>query len=287
MFLWVTLIFIIPNAAVYIARSFIKTGTQEALRFTFAELDREFMNKCSDARKTIKQPDSMTFWNMNSGDDGFMEVGGSSRSVYEYFREMYSFSEPLRIEYAEKKWAHQKEYLNKLFRQQRIAEYLALLSPSELYRNSVSALCRTDISSYTRFMDQTRRYREAFIRFFLEKKIFSSFAYFTREDPSSFMTIDQIVKIRSGDRFQTLREYQAWMNTHKDSLSPIFHVDIPGTNPLEYAPLDQSDVPKFRRETSSIAHDLKRTFPYLAGLALGCVLLFYLSFVSFTRYDAR
>jgi len=287
LFLWVTFMFIIPNAAVYAARSFIKTGAQENLRFALTDLDQEFNSACAEYRKTITQPDTWIFWNMNGGGDGYMELGGCSRSLNEFYRQLYTFSEPLRIEYAEKKWAIQQTYMNQLDGQRKFAEKLSLLSPSELFQQTVSALCRTDVDSHYHFMERTRLFREELIRYFMDRKIFSSYAYFTRQDPQSFMTFDEIVKIRSGGMFQTLQEYIEWTKTHNRNSIPLSKVAIPGTNPQEYAPLDQSDVPKFEWDPSSIAGDLRRTLAKIAGLALGCVALFFLSFVSFTRYDAR
>jgi ABC-type transport system involved in multi-copper enzyme maturation permease subunit len=288
LFLWVTSVFIVPNGAIYLAQSFSKTDTEENLRFAFNELDREFQQKCSDFQKKLPPPDWMMHWNMNGGGDGFMELAGSSRSMNEFHRLMNAYSEPLRIEYADKKWALQSIYLDKLDRQRKLADHLALLSPSEVFQQAASALCRTDVSSYSFFMDETRRYREQLINFFREKKIFESFAYFTHEDPAKFMTADEIVRIRTGGRFQTLREYTAWAEAqHTWSFAPLRKVDIPGTNPYQYASLDLSDVPQFHGKPPSLAGDVKRSLPGLAGLALGGLLLFFLSFVSFSRYDAR
>jgi hypothetical protein len=287
LFLWVTFVFIIPNTAVYAARSFLKTDTRENLGFALADLDREFEKKCEEYQKTLPEPDWMMHWNMNSMGDGFLELAGSSRSMNEWHRQMNIFSEPLRIEYAEKKWALQQAYLNKLDRQRKLAEHLALLSPSEVFQQAVSALCRTDVPSYYRFMDGTRRYREELIGYFRGKKRFESFQYFTRQDPASFMTADEIVKTRTGGRFQTLQEYGEWAKANNSDFTPLWKVEIPGTDNTAFNPLDLSDVPKFRWEPQSLESDVKRSLTDFAGLALGCIVLFYLAFVSFTRYDAR
>ncbi len=177
-------------------------------------------------------------------------------------------------------------YLNKLDRQRKIAERLALFSPSEVFQQAASALSRTDAPAYGRFMDQTRRYREILITYFRDKKIFESFKYFTREDPAKMLTADEIVRIRTGGRFNSLQEYDSWANEHNGDFSPLRKVDIPGTSPWSYSPLDQSDVPKFQFEPSTLAGDVKRSFGHIAGLAFGALLLFFLSFVSFSRYDA-
>ena len=287
LFLWVTTVFIIPNAAVYLAQSFVKTDTEENLRFAFAELDREFNKKCEAYETTLPRPDWMMNWNMNGMGDGGVELAGCSRSMHERYRQMNSFSEPLRVEYAEKKWAFQKKYLEKLDRQRLFAERISLLSPTEVFQQASSSLCRTDASAYFRFMDMTRRYRDQLIGYFRDKKIFSSYTYFTREDPAKFLTADEIVRVRTGGQFQNLREYDAWAQTHNGSFVPLRKVEIPGTDPWNFKPLDLSGTPKFQMETPPLVNDVKRSLGNLAGLALGGVLLFFLSFVSFSRYDAR
>ncbi len=285
--LWVSFVFIIPNAAIYLAQSFVKTDTEDNLRLAFGDLDSEYWKKCETCRNNLSRPDWMMNWNMNGMGDGGAERGGCSRSMNEYNRQLNAYSEPLRIEYAEKKWTLQQAYLNKLDRQRKIAERLALFSPSEVFQQAASALSRTDAPAYGRFMDQTRRYREILITYFRDKKIFESFKYFTREDPAKMLTADEIVRIRTGGRFNSLQEYDSWANEHNGDFSPLRKVDIPGTSPWSYSPLDQSDVPKFQFEPSTLAGDVKRSFGHIAGLAFGALLLFFLSFVSFSRYDAR
>jgi hypothetical protein len=286
LFLWVVFVFIIPNAAVYTAKSFTRTGTQENLKFAFAELDRAYDKECEEYRNTLPQPDAWIHFNMNAYGE-YREIAGCSTSLNEFYRQLSAYSEPLRCRYADKKWILQKEYLGKLDRQRKIAERLALLSPSELFQQAASALCGTDVSSYDRYMESTRRYRDELIRFFEDKRIFSSFLYFTGQDPASFMTIDEIFRTRSGGRFQSLQEFGQWAQTHNGDNSPLFKVDIPEGNMTSFKPLDQSDVPKFHEDPLPLMGDVKRSLPNIAGLIIGCVVLFFMAFVSFTRYDAR
>lgn len=287
LFVWVTTVFIIPNAAVYVGQSFIKTDSEDNLRFAFSELDKEFDDRVNAHEKTLPRPDWMMNWNFNGEGDGGAELAGCTRSMHERYRMLYSFSEPLRIQYAEKKWALQKKYMEKLDRQRLLAERLALFSPTEIFQQAASALCRTDVPSYYRFMEETRQYREQMIRFFTDKKIFESYRYFTREDPAKFLTADEIVRIRTGGQFQNLQEYEAWGQTHNGSFTPLRKAEIPGTNPWSFSPLDQSDVPKFINATEPLAKDARRSLGNLAGLGFCGILLFFLSFVSFSRYDAR
>ncbi|MCE5251679.1 ABC transporter permease subunit [bacterium] len=287
LFIWVAAVFVVPNASVYVAKSFIATESQENLRYALNDLDRNFSTKVREYRQTLDQPDWWMNWNMNSYGDGYMEVSGNTRSLMELYRKLCQYSEPLRIQYADEKWAIQKAYLDKLDRQRLFAEWLSLLSPSEMFRQSVSAMCRTDVPAHYHFLDKAREYREELIQFFRDKDMFASYEYFTRQDPKTFMTADEIVRIRTGGEFKTLREYGEWAQLHNGDFKPLRKVDIPGTDLWKYEPLDLSGVPQFRWESSTFAYDVNNSLIRLALLLLGDVILFYLAFISFIRYDVR
>jgi ABC-type transport system involved in multi-copper enzyme maturation permease subunit len=287
LFVWVTFVFIVPNLSVYLARSFIHTGSRENLQYALDNINSDFDEKCSEYQKQLERPDWYVNWNMRAGEDGYKEVSGGSRSLMEYYREQYQFTEPLRIDYADTKWALQKSYLDRLDKQRTFAERISLISPAEVFKLIASSLCCTDVNSHFRFLESTREYREELIMFFEDEKTFASFEYFTRQPPETFMTADEIVRTRSGGRFQALSEYNEWARLHNGDFSPLWKVDIPGIVWDEVQPLDLSNVPKYQWEPSTITDELKMSFNKLAALALVCILLFYLSFISFTRYDVR
>ena len=56
---------------------------------------------------------------------------------------------------------------------------------------------------------------------------------------------------------------------------------------LDYPPLDLSDVPQFTREPVLFIAEMKKTLFKISAMILCGIVLFYLSFVSFTRYDVR
>jgi len=287
LFFWVFFVFIVPNLAVYMAESLKKVQSYDNLQYVLQDLDKEFGNKCHEYSKTLGQPDSGIIWNMSGGSDGRLILTGCSKSKMEHFRKQYAFSEPLRIRYADKKWNLQKAYLDDLDEQRNFAEMIALISPSEIFRLISASLCRTDVASHYRFMDGTRRYRDGFIDFFRSKNIFSSFIYFTPQPPETFMTADEIVRIRSGGEFKTREEYYKWCNVHGWTYAPLRKVEIPGTNYGEYPFLDLSDVPVFQRQSENILVGLKQVFIKVAALVIVSIIFFYLSFLSFLRYDVR
>jgi len=294
LFFWVFFVFIIPNLSVYMAESFIKVQSQDNLQYALDDLNREYGNKCSEYEKTLERPDWGMHWYFIGGSDGNKEIYGASKSQMEFHKKQNEFTEPLRIDYADKKWAFQKGYLDELDKQKNLAETLSLISPSELFRLVSSAICKTDVNSHYRFMDRTRIYREELINYFKDKKIFSSFSYFTPVPPETFMTADEIVMIRSGGEFKNNQEYREWVRNEqakgtsmRSIFAPLGKVDIPETDPNAYSYLDLSDVLMFQMRSGDILNDLKENILKISALILISIFLFYLSFISFIKYDVR
>ena len=150
-----------------------------------------------------------------------------------------------------------------------------------------ASLCRTDVASHYRFMERVRHYREQFIDFYKDRKIFSSFMYFTPQPPETFLTADEVVRIRTGGQFKTFDEFREYFKTHAVTFVPLRKVEIPGTVFEEYPYLNLSDVPVFQWQGSDILLDLKQVLMKVAALAIVGIVLFYLSLLSFLRYDVR
>ena len=289
LFIWVSVVFIIPNLSVYAAQSFVKVRSQENLDSALGELNTNFSEKRQEYRERITTPDIwFMHFNHNSGGDGFRELAGTAKKTYEFYRQLNVYSEPLRVDYADKKWPIQKAYLDELENQQKLAEVLSLLSPSEVFRLAASSLSGTDVDAHYKFLNRTRIYREELIQFFKEEKIFDSFLYFTRVPPEKFKTADEIMQISTEGQFQTVDEYRTWAQNRSDIFS-VFKVRLPEpeTRSEYYSSLDLSNVPKFQFKPNNIMGDLKNSLTKIAALIIVSILLFYLSFISFVKYDVR
>jgi ABC-type transport system involved in multi-copper enzyme maturation permease subunit len=287
LFFWVFFVFIVPNLAVYLAESWKKVQSYDNLQYVLQDLDKDFQNKCDEYVGTLEPPDWYMNWNMNRSSDGRLIITGNTKSSMERYRKQHEFTEPLRVDYADKKWLLQKAYLEDLNEQRILAERISLVSPSEVFCLVCASLCRTDVASHYRFMNRVRRYREQFIDFYKERKIFSSFLYFTPQPPETFLTADEIVRIRTGGEFKTFDEFREWLKTHTVTFVPLRKVEIPGTIFGEYPYLNLSDVPVFQWQDSNVLFDLKQAFMKVAALIIVSIILFYLSFLSFLRYDVR
>lgn len=289
LFIWVSVVFIVPNLAVYAAQSFVKVRSQENLNSALGELNREFGEKQQEYRQRITTPDVwFMHFNHNGGGDGYRELAGTADKTYEFYRQLNAYCEPLRVDYADKKWPIQKAYLDELESQRSLAEVLSLLSPSEIFRLAASSLCRTDVDAHYSFLDRTRIYRDELIQFFKEEKIFDSYQYFTRVQPEKFRTADEIIQITTEGRFQTVAEYGAWAQNRSDIFS-VFKAQLPEPERRNsyYSPLDLSNVPKFQFKPNKIMDDLKNSIAKISVLIIASILLFYLSFISFIHYDVR
>ncbi len=263
LFCWVFFVFIMPNLSIYMAESLKRVQSYDNLQYVLQDLDKDYRKKCSEYSDALEQPNWRSFWNYFGGSDGSLLIGSTSKAQMERHRKLHEYTEPLRIDYANKKWAIQKVYLDSLESQRNFAETISLVSPSEVFRLVCASLCCTGADGHYRFMDRTQRYRNEFIDFYRDKKIFSSFTYFTPVPPEKFLTAEEITK----------------MSDNKEN--------IPGRNIDKYPYLDLSDIPRFQRRSSNVLTDVKDAVGKSALMIIVSIVLFYLSFLSFLRYDVR
>lgn len=280
--LWVIFLFIIPNLSNYSAKSFVNVGSIENLKFEINELDDEFSRKTGEYEKKLPKPDWDMAWNFEGSNDGFNIIAGASESFFEKRKLLMEYAEPLRVDYADKKWGFVRAYLTKLENQQKFAQYLSFLSPSEIFKESVNRLCGTSAEDHYKFLDQTRKYREDLIRYYKDNNFFSSYLYFTRQDPKSFMTADEMVKALTNGEIKTLTD----LNSHKNPWS-LFKGTLPDCDWHKWESIDRSQFPEFSYRSSGFSEDIRHSLIYIGVLFALALLLFHLSFRAFIRYDVR
>jgi ABC-type transport system involved in multi-copper enzyme maturation permease subunit len=291
LFVWVVFVFLIPNVAANFAESFVRVQSRDNLDRVLVDIDRELGKKTSQAYKAAGLPEGWSSWYYSGGYDGGLETYGNPRPGFELFRRRAEISEPLRIQYADKRWALQESYLASLARQARSAEKLSFVSPASIFRTIASAVCATDLASHENLMDRVRQYRETFIRYLEAKNIFSSFRWITPAPPESFLpTEDAVIEKRTGGEFKTSRAFWAWRKQQKDqwaAFQKAFKVRLPGDGPEDFPYLDVSDMPRFQDQPMVLFSGLDSSVVDLGLLVIEIVLLFYLGYVAFLRYDVR
>jgi hypothetical protein len=253
-------------------------------------MDKARDEQISKRARSLSEPDWYFSKYSYTGEDGDTESYGCSRSYFEWKRQLAAFSEPLRIEYADRKWAPQKAYLDSLDHQAKSSEELSRVSPAGLFRSIAAALCATDRHAYEAEIDQAREYRETFIRYLQGKNAFSSFRWLTAAPPGSFKTADELAALRSGGKFKNLRAWGDWALRQKDFMAPfnvLNVVKIPGEEPDDYPYMDVSDMPRFLARPHSLLSGLAESAQEIGLLLIEAIFLFYLSYVAFLRYDVR
>jgi hypothetical protein len=139
-------------------------------------------------------------------------------------------------------------------------------------------------------MDRTRQYRETFVRWLRGKDIFTSFRWLTPADPASFRTEDELIEMRTGGEFKTAKDFDAWASRQTDARTrwlKLSTVDLNGDGPEDYPFLDVSDMPRFEVREAALLSGLEPSVLWVGFLLVEAVLLFYLGYVAFIRYDVR
>jgi ABC-type transport system involved in multi-copper enzyme maturation permease subunit len=290
LFFWVFFVFLIPNVSANFAESFVRVQSRDNLDRVLADLDRELLQTTRASFKAQGLAEGYNCWYCWSGEDGGLETYGNDQQTFEIFRRQAEISEPLRLQYADKRWALEKAYLDSLVRQARTAERLSLASPTGIFRTIASAICATDRGSYENHMDRTRQYRETFIRYLEAKNIFSSFRWITPASPESFRAEDELVEKRTGGEFKTSQAFSAWREQQKDqwaAFQKLFKVKLPGDGPQDFPFLDISDMPRFPDQPAALLSGLEASIMNVGLLVMEAILLFYLGYLAFIRYDVR
>ena len=290
LFIWVFFIFIVPNVSAYMAESFVPVQSRDNLDRVVNDMDRNLTSQTQERQKAQNLPTGINCQWCNWGDDGLLETYGNSRADFEIMLRKITISEPLRIEYADRKWAPQKSYLDSLIRQSRVAERISMISPAGLFRVIAEAVCSTGVRARESDMVQARRYRETFIDFLRNKNVFASYRYITAAPPETFRTEDQLVEIRSGGEFKTVREYDEWAAKQKDRFAAwrkLNKVTAYGDRPDDFPFLNVSDMPRFQGRSKTFASGLADSVVQISVLLIECVFLFALGYVAFIRFDVR
>jgi ABC-type transport system involved in multi-copper enzyme maturation permease subunit len=291
LFLWVFLVFLVPNMASYAAESFVPAKSRDNLEGVIKDMDKGLRERQVEATKSLPEPDWAINWWMSSADDGRRESYGCTASYFEYKRRQVSIEVPMLIDNADRKWPSQEAYLASLSRQARIAEYAAMVSPAGIFRAVAGALCGTDRGAVERRMDDVRRYRETFVSYLRAKDIWSKYEWITPVPPAKMFSADVMVEKLSGGRFKTKAAYEKWRDAQSDfraQWNALQAGKLEGSTPSEFPTLVASDMPRYIEKRAGIAGSLEGGAAVSLGLiAIECLFLFALAYVAFIRYDVR
>jgi ABC-type transport system involved in multi-copper enzyme maturation permease subunit len=263
---WVWFVFLVPAIINFGVESFIKTELYENVSYALEGIDRDYSAIHREKYGEILQDEGLegtTWWNATGGMDGYFETSGTPLEVMEFERRIRAWSEPVRIEYADRKWIIQKEYLDGLIRQGDWQKNLSWLSPSMIFEQISAGLCRTEMNAFLGFMDEVHTYREILIEYFQENSWFDSYRYITAQPVDQIATFEEYRNIAQSGNIP-----DCWSNNN---------------NPA----LDLSDIPIFRYQSAGLSDLINEGLFRMIALLAGCFMLFVLTQWSFNKYDIR
>jgi len=225
---------------------------------------------------------------------GILTIHGNPPETVEYYRQLTAYAIPLQIEYAQRLWNMEKQRIDELNKQAKLANVLSAISPTTIYKMILAALAGTDQADYENFLNVARTYRLQLIDYIKSLGGFSSDKYFmqydynpTDEEIRLFREITQLFQkmeslYQQPDSQEELQRLYQRLREIRGQLYQYYE-DFP----LEARKLDLSDMPRFQYTPLDISKDLKRSLWNLGLLIFLNILGFLIAHVSFLRYDVR
>jgi ABC-type transport system involved in multi-copper enzyme maturation permease subunit len=274
LFIWSFLLFMLPNAASWIAKNISPVKDYKMLQFETGQIDKQWRDvQSKEVEKTLQNENLklMGYSICMGGDmDGGQLVYFTLRPTMEYERRKKELANPVLLENCARKWAIQSDYLQEVYRQERIVRYLTSLSPAGILKQIAASLCRTGTDSEVQFMNQARQFQDVFFGYYVQNRIFSSYEYFTSQKESDF----------PNNREEVSMQVSRFMEEHSNLKSVMDYRNAMGT-------VDTQNLPRFTYAQPTLGNDLYRQLYLIAGILVACILLFWFSFVSFIKYDVR
>ncbi len=266
LFIWCFLLFLLPGTMAYLGKNIVKSENYNIVKLNMGDLESEYWKKFGEVWNKMEKETGLYEHNCNVCSDYMMIFTPIEHT--DFRRRMNAETGPLELEYASQKWRIQEAYLNQLYHQQEMIKYLSCLSPSEILKYVAASLCRSDIGNHIDFMDQARTYRDLFYNYYREHRIYSSFEYFTPQKESSIPKTQE----------EGNQQYEQWRLSAKPQST--FDFSSMGT-------INTSGLPRFAYKEKSIASELSDQLWLLTGMIFACILLIWITYRSFIRYDIR
>jgi ABC-type transport system involved in multi-copper enzyme maturation permease subunit len=260
LFIWCFLLFLLPNAASWIGKNISPVKDYKQLQFETLQIDKHYWDvQSNEVEETLKN-ENLTligWYNCWGRDwDGANALLFTPRPSMEYERRKKELAAPILLANCDRKWAIQSDYLQQVYRQEKTVRYLTCLSPAGIFKQLAAVLCHTGMDSDVHFLNQARQFQDVFYSYFVQNKIFSSYAYITMQKEEELPN--------------------DWDEARAQANSG-----------LSYGYADTQSFPRFAYVQPTLGNDLYEQLYLIAGILIACILLFWFSFISFIKYDVR
>jgi ABC-type transport system involved in multi-copper enzyme maturation permease subunit len=271
LFIWCFLLFLLPGVMSYLGKNIVKSQNYSIVKLNTGDIDGEFWKKYAEIQKQVEKETGTQGHSCNvcaGWNYGSIMMCFTPLEFMKLERRMHELVAPTVLDYATKKWQLQQAYLQQLYRQQKVIKYLSCLSPSEILKYVSASLCKSDMESHVDFMDKARNYRNQFFTWYKEHGIYSSYSYFSPTKES------EIPK----NWEEANAAYGRWQSEAKpESTFDLSSLGFVST----------TELPRFVYTDRNIISGLADQLWIFAALIAACIVLVWVTFRSFLKYDIR
>lgn len=271
LFIWCFLLFLLPATMTYLGKNLAKSENYSIVKLNMGDVEGEFWKKYEEINKQTEKETGTVEHNCMMCADwnyGTVMMLFTPMEHMEFTRRMHEKIGPIVLDYATKKWHLQEAYLNQLYHQQKMIKYLSCFSPSEILKYVAASLCRSDMENHVDFMDQARKYREIFFSYYKEHKVYASFDYFTPQKESEIPRTQE----------EAVKQSEDWVKNAKPESTFDF-------SSIGY--VNTANLPQFSYKEKNIISGLADQLWILTAMVTACIILIWITYRSFIKYDIR
>lgn len=285
--LWVTTVIVLPNIAVYVARQIVEIPDKTTIdRQSQSLLDQwaADMGRYAEAHPNPQRQIMQSLSGEFSTDDiQVLRRTERNRSVYtgswplansyifgpremvQWYLDGSIYGHNLKMTYEDQIEKLYHDYQLKLEKQASIARTLSMMSPSWLFKHTVSDFAGTGEGEYIRFLEGVSRYRGVLINYMKDRGGLDTYLLFTRKPVDAFPTARELVLLSKSGGDEAIKAVADY----------------------SFDPLDLSDMPRYKQADADIAASLKAILPNIGIMIVLSLILFVSAWVSFLRADVR
>ena len=184
MFLWIVLIFIYPNASLFMVNRFVET--EEKIEQADREIS-QIMEGFQREKAKLRDPFTWPFllkgsWGGTSISKDVTYIAAESEPEISTVKTYYQELEPQRLRAVESAWLVRKHAYSETFvRKSETARTALRFTPTGLYYLATSAYAGTDLAAVETFFKAARQYRQTLLDYFYDKKAFGSRQWFASD----------------------------------------------------------------------------------------------------------
>ena len=276
--IWVLFTVVLPTTSAYLVGELMPMDREAVARQERQAAERRIGYGMNDLTELVRS-DGLPVRGRSGG--GFLRdtmIGsGFHREQIPKIQAFYSQYELRRIAAAEEIGDLEDHVLADRIAQVELNRTIGRILITSAFTEAISTLAGTNLSSYRRFLDHTRRCRQNLIAWMRESDLFSSPRYFTTDDVARAATKQELVSL--SDSLKSRSDLSP-----SDRRSLILRA-TGATDYREWDPIDLSQLPAFPPYRATLNSVLPDTAVDLVILVLANVLLLLFAVHGFLRQD--